>query len=70
MAKPRPPEGQERLRIEILLRPEIMAKLKLACVDLTFGNVIYGEQSRIINEALRQYFERKENVLPGNSVPN
>jgi hypothetical protein len=46
------------IRLNVHLRPEIAAQLKLACADLAFGGVAYGEQTRIINEALRLYFER------------
>ena len=39
------------------LHPEVAAQLKLACADTAFGGTRYGEQTRIINEALRLYFE-------------
>lgn len=45
-------------RVNLYLNPEIAAQLKLACADLSFGGVKYGEQTRIVNLALRDYFER------------
>ena len=53
-------DATRSVRIDIMILPELLAKIKLASVDRTFGGMIYGEQSRIINEALRQYFERSE----------
>lgn len=57
------------VRLNIYLRPEIAAQLKLACADLAFGGVAYGEQTRIINEALRVYFERKAECIPPKQSP-
>ena len=45
-------------RVNLYLNPDIAAQLKLACADLSFGGVKYGEQTRIVNLALRDYFER------------
>lgn len=50
------------IRVNTYLYPETAAKLKLACADTAFGGTRYGEQTRIINLALSQYFERTENV--------
>ena len=46
------------VRCNIYLEPAIAAQLKLACADTAFGGLRYGEQTRIINLALRDYFER------------
>lgn len=46
----------EGIRVNLYLHPEVAAQLKLACADTSFGGTRYGEQTRIINEALRQYF--------------
>lgn len=45
------------VRANIWLYPEIAAQLKLACADTAFGGTRYGEQTRIVNEALKNYFE-------------
>lgn len=50
------------VRVNIYLYAENAALLSLACVDPSFGGMRYGEQTRIINEALKQYFTRK--VVP------
>ena len=54
------------VRLNLFLHHENAAKLRLACVDTAFGGVRYGEQTRIVNLALRQYFERNENVQSRN----
>lgn len=46
------------VRFNVYLRPEIAAQMKLACADTAFGGIRYGEQTRIVNEALRMFFER------------
>ena len=50
--------AQPGIRVNLYLYAEIAASLKLACADTAFGGTRYGEQTRIVNEALRLYFER------------
>lgn len=57
------------VRVNLFLRPEIAAKLKLAVADTTFGGVRYGEQTRIVNEALAQWFERNTVCTPPKQSP-
>lgn len=54
------------VRVSLYLHSEIAAQLKLACADLAFGGVRYGEQTRIVNEALRDYFARQPAAQPSN----
>ena len=67
---PAPASAIPLVRLNLFLHHENAAKLRLACVDTTFGGVRYGEQTRIVNLALRQYFERNENVQPRDSSPD
>lgn len=72
------PKGvQEAVRVNLYLYPEIAAMLKLACADTAFGGTRYGEQTRIVNSALRQYFESpapctllKQSPVSTNSEPS
>jgi hypothetical protein len=45
------------IRVNVHLHSEIAAQLSLACADTAFGGLRYGEQTRIVNEALRAYFK-------------
>lgn len=54
----------EGVRLTLFLRPEIAAQLRLACADTAFGGVRYGEQTRIVNEALKAYFEGTASCIP------
>jgi hypothetical protein len=48
------------IRVNIHLHSEVAAQLSLACADTSFGGMKYGEQTRIVNEALRSYFKQNE----------
>lgn len=53
----KPKRAVEAIRVNLYLYPELAAMLKLACADTSFGGTRYGEQTRIVNQALRNYFE-------------
>ena len=53
-------QAQKPIRVSIYLHAEVAAQLSLACADTSFGGMKYGEQTRIVNEALRAYFKRNE----------
>lgn len=57
------------VRVNVYLYPDIAAALKLACADTSFGGIRYGEQTRIVNQALRNYFEGNEACTPPNPLP-
>ena len=65
----RPAATQPAVRINLHLYPEIAAQLKLACADTSFGGVRYGEQTRIVNEALRMYFQGVPACTPPKQSP-
>ena len=46
------------IRVNVHLHSRIAALLSLACADTTFGGMKYGEQTRIVNEALEAYFKK------------
>lgn len=65
----RPKSTHIGVRVNLFIYPEIAAQLKLACADTSFGGLRYGEQTRIINEALRLYFQGNPACTPPKQSP-
>jgi hypothetical protein len=65
----KPKRAVEGIRVNLYLYPEIAASLKLACADTSFGGTRYGEQTRIVNQALRNYFEGTPACTPPKQSP-
>jgi hypothetical protein len=65
----KPKRAVEGIRVNLYLYPDIAAALKLACADTSFGGIRYGEQTRIVNQALRNYFEGTPACTPPKPQP-
>lgn len=57
---PRPRALSPTVEVKAYLTQANAADLQLLAYSPTLGKVVHGEQSRIINEALSEYFARRK----------
>ena len=58
---PRPRNPNPNIPIQLSLEPTIAAKLEILAFDANKpGRIAYGVRSRVVEQALREYFDRIE----------
>lgn len=57
---------------KVYLDEDVFVKMQLALYSEALGRIPYGAQSRLINDALRAYFDKQKEApcTPPNKIPD